>query len=72
MDRFICKEEDWALIYDSIRLLKQNPLDAIERNLSLVLSLRWLFIVFFVQICIQDSCCSVHRRATIFGSVEGP
>ncbi len=25
------------------------------------LDLRWLFIVFFVQICIQDSGCSVHR-----------
>ncbi len=25
----------------------------------------------FVQLCIQDCGCSVHRRTAIFGSVEG-
>ena len=34
--------------------------------------LRQHFIVFFVQICIQDSGCSVHKRTKIFNSMEGP
>ena len=49
------------------------------------LKLRWHFIEFFLQICIQDFGCSVHRRtirklgsaiseviSETFGSMEGP
>ena len=54
----------------------QTPGDETVRkrraDVAWLITLRWLFIVFFVQICIQDSGCSVHRRTTIFGSVEGP
>ena len=31
--------------------------------------LRWLFIVFFVQICIHDSGYSVYRITKIFSSI---